>query len=64
MIQLNDIDLAQINGGTKIPYRVQKGDTLGALAARFNVSIEDICKWNNITDPNKIVEDQLLIFKY
>lgn len=61
---LHDDDLAAVQGGTKIPYIIQKGDTLSKLADKFNVTVEQICKWNEIADPNKINEGQLLIFKY
>lgn len=64
---LNKIDNNQLNnvtGGTKIPYIVQTGDTLSALAEKFHCTIDDICKWNNIDDPNKIDKGQKLIFKF
>lgn len=64
MTPLSDEDLEMVNGGTKIPYIVQSGDTLGILATKFNCSVEDICRWNNIKDPNKIDAGQKLIFKY
>ncbi len=56
--------LKNVTGGTKIPYIVKAGDTLGELSKRFHVSIEDICRWNQITDPNIINEGQMLIFKF
>ena len=64
MSTINDKELEIINGGSIIPYLVKSGDTLGALSKKFNCSIEDICKWNNITDPNKIEVNQKLIFKF
>jgi len=64
MSTINDKEVETINGGSIIPYLVKSGDTLGALSKKFNCSIEDICKWNNITDPNKIEVNQKLIFKF
>lgn len=64
MSTINDKELETISGGSIIPYLVKSGDTLGALSKKFNCSIEDICKWNNITDPNKIEVNQKLIFKF
>ncbi len=64
MSTINDTELETISGGSIIPYLVKSGDTLGALSKKFNCSIEDICKWNNITDPNKIEVNQKLIFKF
>jgi len=60
MTQINDKELNEINGGTKIPYVVQKGDTLSDLAKKFKCTIEDICKWNKIEDPNNILVNQVL----
>jgi LasA protease len=41
-------------------YFVQSGDTLGGIAQRFNVSIEELTQANNITDPNSLEIGQLL----
>lgn len=59
-----DKDLEQVIGGSKIPYLIQKGDTLSEIAEDFKVSVDDICKWNNINDPNKIEVGQKIIIKY
>ncbi len=32
-----------------VSYRVKKGDTLAKIALRFNVAMDDIQKWNNLT---------------
>lgn len=64
MSTINDKELETISGGSIISYLVKSGDTLGALSKKFNCSIEDICKWNNIIDPNKIEINQKLIFKF
>jgi LysM repeat protein len=42
-------------------YRVQTGDTLGAIASRFGLSIELLMEANNISDPNRVDVGQLLI---
>jgi len=63
-MKINDSDLANVIGGTRIPYRVMTGDTLEAIAKRFNVTIEQLCQWNNISDPNKLSVNQLLYIKY
>lgn len=61
---LDDKDLEQVIGGTSIPYHVKSGDTLEKLAQKFHCTVEEICSWNNISDPNKIAIDQKLIFKF
>ena len=45
---------------TGVSYTVQKGDTLSAIARRYDASIEDIKNANNITDPTKIRVGQVL----
>ena len=52
---------ADLPRGTKIEYIVQAGDSLGAIAALYNSTIDDIIKENNITDPNAIAVGDLLI---
>jgi LysM repeat protein len=42
-------------------YTVQPGDTLGALAERFGVSVDEIVAANNLTDPNNVLAGQVLI---
>jgi len=35
-------------------YRIQSGETLWHVAEKFNVSIQQICRWNNISKPRYI----------
>ena len=46
-----------------ILYMVIAGDTLGAIAKRYGVTVADIQKRNNIVNPNKIFPGQLLSIK-
>lgn len=41
-------------------HTIKSGDTLGGIANKYGVSIETLKKDNNITDPNKIKEGQVL----
>jgi spore germination protein len=41
-------------------YRVQRGDTLKAIADKFGVSVEAIVEINQLTNPNAIVIGQYL----
>jgi LysM repeat protein len=43
-----------------VTYRVKEGDTLGALASQFNVSVADIMTVNGLTDPDSISVGQIL----
>ena len=42
-------------------YTVQKGDNLGSIAKKFNVSISDLITWNNIVDNNVKLDSKLII---
>jgi spore germination protein len=42
-------------------YTVQPGDTLWRIAQRFGVTIEEIVRLNNISDPNRIIPGQVLL---
>jgi LysM repeat protein len=47
--------------GTKLDYVVASGDSLGAIANKFNTTIEAIIEENNITDPNALFVGQALV---
>ena len=42
-------------------YVVQPGDTLSSIAARFNVTVEDLMNANEIQDPNLLSAGQELV---
>ncbi len=46
-------------GNDWINHKVQKGETLEIIAKKYNVSIADIKRWNNLSS-NKIVVGQIL----
>lgn len=41
-------------------YRVQKGDTLSGIAARFRVPLNQLANANGIRNPNRIYAGQVL----
>ena len=47
---MNDDMLDQVTGGTILPYMVKPGDTLEAIAKKYNVKVEDLIKWNHLND--------------
>ena len=61
---LNDSALEQVDGGSKIVYQVQQGDTLEAIAMKSGVSMEQLIRWNNIQDPNMIQVGSKLTIKF
>lgn len=42
-------------------YIVQKGDNLTAIAKKYDVSVEDLKKWNNLSDNNVKLESKLKV---
>ncbi|WP_164019072.1 LysM peptidoglycan-binding domain-containing protein [Pyxidicoccus trucidator] len=42
-------------------YSIRSGDTLGAIARRFNTSVDKLAKANGISNPNKIYAGQKLV---
>jgi LysM repeat protein len=49
--------------GTRIEYRVQLGDSLGAIAAQFNTTVDDIKEENEIENENEIYPGQVLVIR-
>ena len=46
-----------------IYYIVKKGDTLSAIASKYNTTYQELAKLNNIKNPNLIYVDQKLLIK-
>ena len=44
----------EIEGKTKIKYTLQSGDVLGIIAEKYDVLVEDLKYWNNISNERKI----------
>ncbi len=42
-------------------YIVQKGDNLSAIAKKYNVSVDDLKKWNNLSDNTVKLESKLKV---
>ena len=63
-IAMNDDQLDAITGGSVLPYRVQPGDSLSVIAKKYNVTVEQLVRWNNIQDPNILTVGQQLKIKF
>jgi len=48
---------------TKKYYKVKAGDTLSAIAKKYNTTVKQLAKWNNIADVNLIVVGQKIRVK-
>ncbi|MBN1684410.1 MAG: LysM peptidoglycan-binding domain-containing protein [Gammaproteobacteria bacterium] len=42
-------------------YRVKTGDTLESIARKYHTTVDDITRWNNISDQNHLKLDQILV---
>ena len=49
--------------GRPARYTVARGDTLGAIAGRYGVTVADLARWNNIADPNVVAVGQVLYLR-
>ena len=63
-VAMNDEELDQVTGGSILPYSVQSGDTLAKIAKKYNVTMEQLIKWNDIKNPDMITVGQQLKIKF
>ena len=63
-ITMNDEQMDEITGGTILPYRVKAGDNLAEIAKKYNVTVEQLMKWNNIEEGGVLTVGQLLKIKF
>ena len=47
-VAIGDDQLDTVSGGTILPYKVEAGDTLESIAAKYHVTVNQIKQWNNI----------------
>lgn len=57
---INDIKVYEIVKSNDIKYIVKKGDTLSAIASKYNMNYKDLARYNNISNPDKIFPDQVI----
>jgi LysM repeat protein len=51
---------SNIAPGTEVSYSIRPGDTLEAIASKFNSTVEDIKKINDIVEDNSIQAGQII----
>jgi LysM repeat protein len=61
---LNDEQLDNVTGGSRITYTVKSGDTLEGIAKQMGVSVNKLAEWNGITDQNFLMVGQALKVKF
>ena len=61
---MNEDQLDEITGGTILPYRVKAGDSLADIAKKYNVTVDQLMKWNNIEEGGVLTVGQLLKVKF
>ena len=52
--KLTDEELELVTGGKQY-YTIQKGESLSSIAKKYSTTVEQLCRWNNISNPNYIV---------
>lgn len=50
------------SGGGRVSYKVKSGDTLGKIASKYHVSVDQIKKWNGLKNTNIRVGQTLYIY--
>ena len=60
-IAMTDNELDIVSGGTVLPYIVQEGDSLQSIASKYHVTVEQIMKWNNLSNANIHPGDTLVV---
>ncbi|KMQ50486.1 Membrane-bound lytic murein transglycosylase D precursor [Chitinispirillum alkaliphilum] len=46
--------------GQRVTYTVRQGDVVGRIARQFNVTVEEICRWNNLSRPEDLRAGQVI----
>ncbi|HET6923133.1 MAG TPA: LysM peptidoglycan-binding domain-containing protein, partial [Anaeromyxobacteraceae bacterium] len=46
--------LEQVDGRTRATVLVQSGDSLWAIAQKFGVGLDELCRWNGIANPRRL----------
>ena len=63
-VAMNDEEMDQVTGGSVLPYAGQSGDTLAKIAKKYNVTMEQLIKWNDIKNPDMITVGQELTLQF
>src|SRR5207244_11527805 len=50
-----------VPSGRTVYYTVRRGESVPAIAARYGVSVQDLRRWNNLTQNNLVVGKRLRI---
>ena len=63
-VSMNDEQMDEVTGGSILPYRVQPGDSLGEIAKKYHVTVDQLMKWNNIPSDGILAVGQQLKIKF
>jgi membrane-bound lytic murein transglycosylase D len=61
---VNDVSVEPVNNNTTNSsslHTIRKGETISSIAALYNVSVNDLRKWNNLNDDNIQAGDKLIV---
>lgn len=51
------------SAGSTVSYRIKRGDTLWNIASRYDVSVSDIKRWNNLKSSHLFTGDKIRIYE-
>ncbi len=63
-VKMNDEQMDQVTGGSILPYRVQPEDSLATIAKKYNVTVDQLVKWNNLQNTDVLTVGQQLKIKF
>jgi membrane-bound lytic murein transglycosylase D len=50
------------DGRTRVRHRIQPGDTLTSIAARYNATVQELMSWNNLTGSRLAAGNTLTVY--
>lgn len=62
-VVLENIKVSGSASSERVVYKVKKGDYLGKIAAKYNVKVNDIKKWNKLKSNNLSIGQKLVIYR-
>ena len=63
-VKISDDVLGSINGGSILGYQTVYGDSVDSIAKKYNVTREQILKWNNLKETDVLQPNQKIKIKF
>lgn len=62
-VSQNESSKAEVSDPLDVKYTIKSGDTLSAIAQKYNVTVSNLREWNNIENSDRIYVNQILSIK-